>query len=292
MTSVKLPEIVVVGAANADLVSYAKSFPVPGETLVGHTFETTYGGKAANPAVQIGLLLSPEERSKVALVAALGQDAMIENAKIVYCQNETSTETTLETFRIAKESPNKPVTVFAPAPAGEIHPAIYGLCDYILMNTIEAEILCGTPRPEESQNAEMEKWIRNLRKSLVQLGQKSEIQGDAPLNTIVTGGSRKCLYLKAASAMDESSKFGAMDVMAVPPNKTVNTVGAGDSFSGSFIFFLLNGCSMEIALQRASVVAGHSIQRKGASASFFDRSELPQKIFDTAVSEEIEYASL
>ncbi|CAB9517341.1 Inosine triphosphate pyrophosphatase [Seminavis robusta] len=44
-------QVVVVGSANQDLISYTSAVPVIGQTVMGKTFETTCGGKGANQAV-------------------------------------------------------------------------------------------------------------------------------------------------------------------------------------------------------------------------------------------------
>ena len=44
-------EIVVVGSANIDLVASVNHLPVPGETVLGNSFNKIPGGKGANQAV-------------------------------------------------------------------------------------------------------------------------------------------------------------------------------------------------------------------------------------------------
>src|SRR5690348_16998876 len=50
------PKVVVVGAANIDLISYVPRLPDLGETLHGTTFAMGYGGKGANQAVMAAKL--------------------------------------------------------------------------------------------------------------------------------------------------------------------------------------------------------------------------------------------
>ncbi|MDI9649960.1 PfkB family carbohydrate kinase, partial [Burkholderia cenocepacia] len=51
MSDTTSPRFAVVGSVNIDLVTRAPRLPVPGETLLGTTFETVHGGKGANQAV-------------------------------------------------------------------------------------------------------------------------------------------------------------------------------------------------------------------------------------------------
>ena len=45
-----MANILVVGSANIDLVTRVPRVPMPGETLLGRSFDTVPGGKGANQA--------------------------------------------------------------------------------------------------------------------------------------------------------------------------------------------------------------------------------------------------
>lgn len=62
--------IVVVGSVNTDLTARVTRFPLPGETVPGHTLAIAGGGKGANAAVAAARL-----GGRVALIAAIGDDA-------------------------------------------------------------------------------------------------------------------------------------------------------------------------------------------------------------------------
>ncbi len=62
--------IVVVGSMNTDLIAYVRRAPGPGETVIGHRFQSGFGGKGANQAAMARLL-----GADVAFVGALGEDA-------------------------------------------------------------------------------------------------------------------------------------------------------------------------------------------------------------------------
>ncbi len=62
--------VVVVGSMNMDLVAKAPRFPRAGETVVGESFYTAFGGKGANQAVAIARLGVP-----VSFVGCVGDDA-------------------------------------------------------------------------------------------------------------------------------------------------------------------------------------------------------------------------
>src|SRR5215510_9407073 len=64
-----MPDILVVGSLNADLVVRAPRFPQPGETISGEDLQVIPGGKGANQAVAAARL-----GSKVAMLGRVGQD--------------------------------------------------------------------------------------------------------------------------------------------------------------------------------------------------------------------------
>ena len=63
-------KIVVIGSMNTDLIAYVQRAPGPGETVIGHRFQSGFGGKGANQAVMARLL-----GAEVSFVGALGDDA-------------------------------------------------------------------------------------------------------------------------------------------------------------------------------------------------------------------------
>jgi len=62
--------IVVVGSINLDLVASTERIPQVGETVIGQTFATFFGGKGANQAVAVARLGHP-----VSMVGNVGNDA-------------------------------------------------------------------------------------------------------------------------------------------------------------------------------------------------------------------------
>jgi ribokinase len=65
-----LKPLVVVGSINLDLVAGADRIPQVGETIIGNSFNTFYGGKGANQAVAAAKLGYP-----VSMVGNVGNDA-------------------------------------------------------------------------------------------------------------------------------------------------------------------------------------------------------------------------
>jgi ribokinase len=67
----KRARVVVVGSANTDMVARVARLPRPGETVLGHEFESLPGGKGANQAVAAARL-----GAVVTFVACVGADAL------------------------------------------------------------------------------------------------------------------------------------------------------------------------------------------------------------------------
>lgn len=64
-----MPDILVVGSLNADLVVRTSRFPLPGETISGGDLQVIPGGKGANQAVAAARL-----RAKVSMLGRVGKD--------------------------------------------------------------------------------------------------------------------------------------------------------------------------------------------------------------------------
>ncbi|MCZ6632300.1 MAG: ribokinase [bacterium] len=64
-----MPEVLVIGSSNTDLVISTNRLPKPGETLLGAAFFTAPGGKGANQAVA-----AARSGAHVTLIARVGQD--------------------------------------------------------------------------------------------------------------------------------------------------------------------------------------------------------------------------
>src|SRR5512138_1035263 len=81
-----MPDILVVGSLNADLVVRAPRFPKPGETISGEDLRIIPGGKGANQAVA-----AARQGASVAMVGRVGKDSfgpeLVNNLK----QNQVDT---------------------------------------------------------------------------------------------------------------------------------------------------------------------------------------------------------
>ena len=72
VTALNMNNIIVVGSANVDLNAYTPSLPKKGETILGHEFKTSLGGKGANQAIAAARLGTSKQ---VHMICKVGKDS-------------------------------------------------------------------------------------------------------------------------------------------------------------------------------------------------------------------------
>ena len=120
-----MPDILVIGSMNADLVVRAPRFPQPGETISGEDLQIIPGGKGANQAVA-----AARQGAAVAMVGRVGNDSfgpgLINNLK----QNDVDTshvkvdpESATGTAIIVLDANGQNSIVLSPGGNGKVSPA-------------------------------------------------------------------------------------------------------------------------------------------------------------------------
>ncbi|HSI60460.1 MAG TPA: ribokinase [Ideonella sp.] len=134
------------------------------------------------------------------------------------------------------------LTILNPAPAAELDPAIYPLCDYITPNESEAQGLTGLAvgSLDEARRAGDALLARGVGTALITLGERGALFHSREVSVLVPA-------------------FSAGPV--------VDTTGAGDAFNGGFASALSRGMAPLEAVRFGSAVAGLSVTRPGAAAS-------------------------
>jgi ribokinase len=287
------------GSSNTDLVVVCERLPEPGETLLGGDFHRTAGGKGANQAVAAAragahvifvgargdddfgvlaakglrrekidirhfkihkgvpsgialILIGGESRENVIAVAHSANDLLSEasvqavasefvKSDAVVTQLEIPMSAVRTTAKLA-HAVRKPL-VLNPAPARALPKSLLRLVHTITPNEHEAVILTGEHDPECAGQ------------KLVQAGCR---------NAVVTLGDRGALLVNASGV----SQFPAAKV------KPVDTVGAGDCFTGWLATGIAEDLSMPDAISRAIRAAGIAISRPGAQAAMPRREEV------------------
>lgn len=287
--------VVVLGSANMDLVVRMPRRPEPGETLTGTRFETGAGGKGLNQAIAavragadvafIGAVGSDSfgERLRARLVddgvddsrlqtldAATGiaqisvtddgentivivpganghegfdaaDRALVEGASHLVVQLERPATVIAEAMRFARE--RGVTTVLTPAPAREGIDDLIDLSDILVPNEGEAMLLSGAPDAESASIA-LSRRARTV---------------------VVTLGSRGALVAEAGEIVRR---------VAPRPVEAVDTTGAGDTFVGVMVAWLVAGRPLAEALDAATAGASIAVTRAGAASSMPIRDEI------------------
>lgn len=192
------------------------------------------------------IVIVPGANLGLSLEDVWGAREVIAGAQAILCQLEVPVETTLEAFRLAKES--GVTTILNPAPAAALPEELLQLTDLCIPNETEAELLTGV-RVATREDAQ---------------GAGRALLARGPRTVIVTLGAEGALVIDRA----EISHAPGFAVEAV------DSTGAGDAFVGSLAVFLAEGASMEDAVRRANAVAALSVTRIGTQISFPHREEV------------------
>ncbi|XP_016998266.2 ribokinase [Drosophila takahashii] len=295
-------EVLVFGSAIIDFICYTPRLPKPGETLHGHRFQTGYGGKGANQCVA-----AARQGSRTALVAKLGADTfgadylrqlreehinvehvqqlagqttgvaqigvsdggenniiivvgansqlspcdvaqaeeLFREAKVLVCQLETPVEATLTALRNFQG-----VSIVNAAPAMvDTPPELLQLASIFCVNESEAALMTQMDQIETVEEAKIAAG------KLVQMGANT---------VIITLGKLGAVF---GSANEEYRHVAAPQV---PPEKVVDTTGAGDAFIGALAHNLARHpkAQLEEHIAAACAVASQSVQLPGTQASF------------------------
>ena len=161
-------------------------------------------------------------------------------AKVVTAQLESLDEAILAAFQIAKQ--HGAITLLNTAPAREVDERIIALTDIMTPNESEAKLLAGFDPGDKQVDME------TVAQKLISLGPKA---------IVITLGS------KGSVVMEKGQKPVRIRPYSV---NAVDTLGAGDCFSGSLAVALSEGKSIVEAAEWASVAAALSTLGNGGIA--------------------------
>lgn len=179
----------------------------------------------------------------------------IESAGIFMTQLETPVEAARRGLEIARNA--GVTTVLNPAPAAELDSAMLELCDYLVPNESEAELLTGR---RVTDLASAKEAVADLR-------------GRGAKSVIITLGENGALVDSGGSAVH---------VPACDAGAVVETTGAGDCFCGALAVALNRGSPIKDAAVFACAAASVSVTRPGTAPSMprpeeVARVQIPEK---------------
>ena len=284
-------KICVIGSSNIDQFSYISEFPSNGETLIGDSFETGFGGKGANQAVMAGLL-----GADVYMISCLGNDIFGDSTINNFIENNINVDhiqrvkvsSGVAPIWVNAKGENKIIVIpganneidgnKAKASLQEIENVSYligqaeipmdvnhDVFDYAKQNNITTVFNPAPGKILESTFLKKIDWlIPNENEFQIISGLDVtdenilEFSKTIPCNLIVTHGEKGVLYVED----DEIIKFKAPKVHAI------DTTGAGDAFVGSFVYALTKDLKVDDAINLAIDKASLSVTKRGTQSSY------------------------
>jgi ribokinase len=295
------PRIVVVGSTMIDLIAYADRLPDDGETVVGTSYETGFGGKGANQAV-----MAARFGAEVAMVNTLGDDD--HGTAYLGAFHAEGIDTTfirrvpgssgVAPIWVDRRGMNRIIVVpganrqVLPDVAAEaveaFRPAVVigqfeipqattaagfaaarGIGAVTVLNPAPAdvvapELLAVTDWlvPNEPEFEIIAGALPGATADPPEAAARS-IAADHGLSVVVTLGERGALIV---------TPDGMAARIEAPRVEALDTTGAGDAFVGAFAVGLAMGQPPDAAVRLGCAAAADSVTRRGTQASYPDRT--------------------
>lgn len=295
------PRIVVVGSTMIDLIAYADRLPGDGETVVGSSYETGFGGKGANQAV-----MAARFGAEVAMVNTLGDDghgtAYLEQLSAegidTSFMRRVPGSSGVAPIWVDRSGSNRIIVV--PGANLDVRPdvataAVESLRPQVVIGQFEIPQATTTAGFEAGRAigavtvlnpapaASVDPGLLAVTDWLVPNGPEFELIGGEPLggapeveaaavarlgerlgvSIVVTLGERGALVVPHGQAASW---------VAAPEVDAIDTTGAGDAFVGAFAVGLASGWSPVDAVRLGCAAAADSVTRRGTQASYPDRN--------------------
>jgi ribokinase len=301
-----MKKIVVIGSINTDMVVRSPQIPSPGQTLMGHSFISTGGGKGANQAVAAARL-----GGDVVLIGKVGNDDLgktsiknFEGEKIntafIYADKKQPSGVAF----IVIDEKGENIIVVAPGANAILNEddlknaaEEISKCDVVLFQleiplvTVEAGMKLAkhykkTVILNPAPAAELPDEILSHVDIIIPNQSEAFILTNIVVSDLYTA-SKACdvLHNKGIETviitMGESGAYVSCTqyknlVPGFKAGKTVDTVAAGDTFCGALAIALAERKEMEEAVKFANAAAAISVTRNGAQDSAPYRNEVDE----------------
>lgn len=284
--------ILVAGSANLDFVVRAHHIPAPGETVLGRAFHTFPGGKGANQAVAC----ARAGNASTCMLSAMGQDAFaapieasLSEAGVALLTVRIADTPTGTAFICVSDDAENAITVAPGANAclqAQHLPPLGGISHLMLQLETPLPTVIAYARAAREQgvavvlNAAPAQVLAPELLALVDIlivneGELAAItQQDGTLaqrlqrlavpTVVVTLG-----HLGSCARAD-----GAFYFQTAFPVAPIDTTAAGDTFCGTLVAQLSNGCDLPTALRYASAASALTCTQAGAQNSIPQATEV------------------
>ncbi|MBI3414328.1 MAG: ribokinase [Verrucomicrobia bacterium] len=302
----RVPLIVVVGSSNTDLVIRSARLPRPGQTVLDGEFQIMAGGKGANQAVA-----AARAGARVTFVANIGRDDFGDaslkrlrregiNTRFVVRSRAAPSGIALicvgengeNLISVARSSNDELTPNHVRAAEAAIRAARCLVAQIeVPLNTVKTAMLLArrhgvpvllNPAPAKDLPTSLLRLVHFLTPNEVELAHLTGRSGTRKADVIA--GARQLLALGAKHVLVTCGARGvcwcnaeAVRWFTPPKVKAIDTVGAGDCFSGVLAASLARGESMDDAIRFAVVAAAISVTRPGAQPSMPSRNEIVSK---------------
>ena len=273
--------ITVIGSVNLDLVARAERLPAPGETITGAVLHRFPGGKGANQA-----LAAQRLGADVSLIACVGDDAFADEALALLREGGVDLSQCVirpgeatGTALIAVSAAGENQIVVAPGANRSLTP------DVLSMPATDA-VICQLEIPADTVAAAAQACRGFLCVNLaparhvdVSILQRADLIVVNETESAWYGGSlRACAGMVAVtrgSGIATLSRDGAVVAEVLPPAMdTVDTTGAGDTFTAALTVALVEGRAPAEALRFACAAGAAATTKLGAQTSLPTLDEL------------------
>jgi ribokinase len=296
-----MPDIIVIGSMNADLVVRAWRFPQPGETISGEDLQIIPGGKGANQAVA-----AARQGTSVAMIGRVGDDSFgpalirnLEQNNVNVSHVQIDARSATGTAIIVVDANGQNSIVLSPGGNGKVSPADLGDISFsdhkLLLLQLEIPIEAVLSAARRAKESGLRVLLnpapaRPLPEELISLPDFL-LPNESELSLLTgqpvhdrTSAERAAKMLLERGAQNLIVTLGANGALIVNREMTkhvpafkvdvIDTTAAGDAFIGGFSSALLQNKPLEEAVRYGCACGALAATKFGAQPSLPTREEV------------------